>query len=111
MKQKRKGARRTLLSLLAPVESKERKEKSRKRKRAKKIEVPREPAPTTVPTEESDNEERGGFEAYSEQLVLSPTIDEAAPAQSRAEKRVEHKVKTEESSTSELLILTQEIRN
>ena len=49
--------------------------------------MPKEPAPITMPAEKSDSEEMGGFEAYSEQSVLSPIAYEATPAQIKAKKR------------------------
>ena len=56
----------------SPVEG-ERREKGKKRKIAEVVEVPRELVPTTEHEEEIHSEERGGFEAHSEQPVLSPT--------------------------------------
>ena len=73
-------------STKAPIESEERRENNGKKKREKIVEVSREPAPTIVPAKESDSEERGGIEAYSEQPVLSPTADEAALTQIKVEK-------------------------
>ena len=63
-------------ALKASVESKEgeRRENTRKRKRAH-TEVPKETAPTAVVEEEASSEERGGFEPYTGQLVLSPTAN------------------------------------
>ena len=60
---------------------------SRKRKRAETVERFREQVPTVVVEEESGSEEREGYEAYSKQPVLSPTTDEATPAQARAEEK------------------------
>ena len=57
------------------------------------MEMPREPVPTTEPAVESDNEEMGAYEAYSEQLVLSPTAEEAALAQLKKEANKELKLK------------------
>ena len=53
----------------------------------------------------------GGFEVYSKQPVLSPTTDEATQAQVRAKKMGKRRDETKESSTFELLIYMQEIRD
>ena len=53
----------------------------------------------------------GGFEAYSEQPLLSPTADKAAPTQIRVEKKGKQRAENEGSNTSELLILMQEMRD
>ena len=43
--------------------------------------------------------------------MLSPAADEATPAQARAEEKGKRRATSEESSTYELLILIQEIRD
>ena len=61
-----------------------------------------------MPIEESGSEEeREGFEAYSEQQVIAPTADEVAPTQIRVEKKGKHRAETEDNNTYELLILIQ----
>ena len=46
--------------------------------------MPKDQAPTVVPIE-SNNSEGGGYEAHSEQLVLSPTTSQRITAQTEAE--------------------------
>ena len=95
-----------------PVEDEEgEKRQIRKRKRVEIVEVPKEPVSTTKPIEESDSEERGGYEVFLEQQVLSPTAEEATSTQARAEEKGKRRTTSEESSTSKLLILIQEIRD
>ena len=78
MRQRKRGAPRPyLLLLLEPsVESEEGKtrEKIIKRKRAER-EEPKDQAPTATTEEGANSDENGGFETYSEKLVLTPTID------------------------------------
>ena len=57
-------------------------------------ERPRKPVPIVEVEDESENEERWGFEDYSEQPVLSPIEDEAAPAHIRGENRGKQRAKT-----------------
>ena len=73
-------------------------EENRNRKKAKIVNVPREIVPTTKLVVESNSEERGGYEAYSEQPMLSLTVEEAAPTQLRVEERGKQKVKAEKSN-------------
>ena len=60
--------------------------------------------------EEANNEEREGFEAYSEQPVLSPTVDQGTPTQTRAEEKGKLRAAIEESNTSEMLALLKEMK-
>ena len=56
---------------------------------------------------------RGGggcYEAYSEQLVLTPTTDQRVPAQTGVEERGKHRVAMEESSNSNLLVVLKEMK-
>ena len=46
-----------------------------------------------MPEEESSSEKRGGFEAYSKQPVLFPTIDEATLAPTKAIERGKKELK------------------
>ena len=70
---------------LVKSEKGERREKTRKRKRARTVEDPREPSPITLPEEEANSEEIKDFEAYAEQPVLSPTVDQGESTQIRVE--------------------------
>ena len=73
----------------APVESEkgESREKTRKRMRARPAKEPKELALVTVSEEEANGEEKGDFEAYAEQPMLSPTIDQGESAEIRVEER------------------------
>ena len=53
----------------------ENEEGARRRKRKITIENPREPILTVEANDENENKERGGYEAYSEQPMLSPLAD------------------------------------
>ena len=64
------------------------------------MEVPREPGLTTEHEEEIHSEERGGFEAHSEQPVLSPIARQETLAP-RGKQRDEN----EENNNFELLSL------
>ena len=75
------------------------------------MEQPREPVLTVVATIERNNEEIGGYEAYSKQLVLSPTLEEVALAQLRDEARGKQIAEAEESSNSELLNLIRNMKD
>ena len=55
--------------------------------------------------EGASSEERGDFEAYSKQPMLSPTKNQGTPIPTRVEKRGKHKVIIEESNISKLLSL------
>ena len=70
--------------------------------------MPRNKAHIAEAEEKATSEERGGFEAYVEQPVLSPTIDQGTSAPNRVEERRKQKEETEERSTSELLLLLKE---
>ena len=72
--------------------------------------MPKEPTPIVVAEEEISSEERGGFEAYSEQLVLSPTTDKAASTPAKVEDRGKRRAAVEEISTTELLSLLKEMK-
>ena len=66
----------------------------KKRKRVEAAEVPREPVPKTEHEEDIHSEERGGFNASSEQPVLSPTKDDTiAPTSIRVENRGKQELK------------------
>ena len=69
--------------------------------------------PLTLPWHESGGGGGGGggYDAYLEQLVLSPTVEEAAPTQVRDETRGKKRAEAEESNTSKLLILMKEMRD
>ena len=100
-----------VLKALVESEERERREKpTRKRKRVETAEHPREPAPTVVFEEGASSEERGDFEAYSEQPVLVPTKDQGTPTLTRVEERGKQKVATKERNTSELLSLLKEMK-
>ena len=75
--------------IIGPIEGEESqiKEKRKKRKRAKAMEVPREPVSTTKHEEEIHSEEREGFEAHSEQPLLSPTTEQETPALRRTKNK------------------------
>ena len=75
-------------------------EVKRRRKMKTIKELPREPVPIIEVGEESDGEERGGFEAHSEQPVLSPTIGQETPAPSKTENRGKQRAKNEDCSNS-----------
>ena len=79
--------------LKALVESKggERREKAKKRNRAE-IEEPKDQPHAAVFKEGASSEEMWGYEAYSEQQVLTPTADQGTPAQIGAEERGKQKV-------------------
>ena len=94
--------------LKTPVEGKEVK-RIRKRKMVEK-ELPRETVPIVEAKEEFENEERRGFEDYTEQPVLSPTTEKAALAPVKAEERGKRRVEEQESCNTELLSLLKEIR-
>ena len=87
----------------------EREERTSKKKRAD-TKVPKELALTTVAEEESSSEERGGFEAYSEQPVLSPTIDQATPVLARDGDRGKQRAKPEANSNYKLLTLLKKMK-
>ena len=76
----------TLIGVLKTPAEGEEVERIKKRKTMEK-EQSRETVPTVEAEEEFENEERGGIKDYTEQPVLSPTIEEAAPAPVRAEER------------------------
>ena len=98
-------------ALKAPVESEkgERKENTRKRKRVN-TEVPKEPTFTAVAEEEASREERGGFEAYSKQPMLSSTADQATPAPTRVEERGKQRAETKANNNSKLRTLLKEMK-
>ena len=73
-------------------------------------EQPRETIPTMEAKEEFENEERGGFEDYPEQPMLSPTTKEAASAPIRAKEKGKRRAEEQESSNSKLLSLLKEMR-
>ena len=82
------------------------------------MEQPKELVPTVVAEEKvvvkKWGEGRGGggrYEDYSEQPVLFLTADEVTQVQARAEEEWKIGATSEENSTSELLILMQEIRD
>ena len=56
------------------------------------------------------SEERWGFEAYSEQPVLSPSAEEVASTPARFEHMGKNIVAAEESSTAELLSLLKDMK-
>ena len=60
--------------------------------------------------EDFKNEERRGFEDYTEQPVLSPTIEEAALAPIRAEEKGKRRVEAKENYNTEMLSLLKEMR-
>ena len=75
-------------------------------------EQPRETVPIVKAEEEFENEERGGFEDYTEQLVLSPTtVEEIAAPPIRNESRGNRKATCEERSNHELLVLLKYMRD
>ena len=53
----------------------------------------------------------GGFEDYTEQPVLSPSVEEITQALVRVEERGKRRVEVQESSNSELLSLLTKMRN
>ena len=75
-------------------------------------EQPRETVPIVKVEEEFENEERGGFEDYTGQLVLSPTtIEEIAAPPIITKSRRNRKATCEERSNHELLILLKYMRD
>ena len=59
---------------------------------------------------EASSEERGDFEAYAEQSVLSPTTNQGELAQIRVKERGKQRAETKESSNFELLALLKEMK-
>ena len=60
--------------------------------------------------EEASSEERGGFEAYSKQPMLSLAADHGTSTPNRVKEIRKQMVETEESSTSKLLLLLKDMR-
>ena len=99
-----------VLKALGESEEGERREKTRKKKKAETKEKPKEPTPIAVSDEVTSCEEKGEYEAYEEQPMLSPTADRRTPALTRAKGRGKQKAETEKSSASELLSLLKEMK-
>ena len=57
----------------------------------------------------TNSEEKGEYEAYAEQPMLSPTADQGTPAPTRTEERGKQRAETKESSASEPLSLLKEM--
>ena len=78
------------------------------------MEQPKELVPAVVAEEKVVVKKWGGggrYEDYLEQPVLFLTADEVTQVQARAEEKWKIGATSEENSTSELLILMQEIRD
>ena len=82
----------------------------RRRNRKITVEEPRELVPTIEAEEESDSEERWGFEAHSKQPMLSLATEEATLAHIITENRGKQRAKVEEKINYELLILLKEMK-
>ena len=74
-------------------------------------EQPWEIIPTVEADREFENEERGVFKDYTEQLVLFPaTVEEITAPPIRTENRGKQRAKVEENSSSKLLFLMKYVR-